>query len=368
MNLKTKKQKNKKVAFIALIFALSQLSSVQLAFAVSISSTEMIALTNNSRLEAGLPALSVSDKLSVAAEKKAQDMFINQYFDHDSPQGLTPWDFIKSSGYEYLFAGENLAMNFITAGGAHKALMESSSHRVNILSVNYSEVGIAVVEDIFEGNKSIIIVEEFGAPFVNEEIMQIKSLQTTKGMIEEKVNEINEKAIEKDLESSQIYNQRAIDDSFSDEVKKGEILNSIDNNEKIKSNLTDTVNQSSSQKKEYEILIQTNLFQESNLLFLEQNNDANFLAFTNGNIFNEMTFERNIKESTMCNMLSDENFRNQSFIDSDNVKAELSEDHSSQIVQLFQNYANKSAIMLLTLFYAVVNILLIYKLVFVVIM
>ena len=196
MKTKTKnKNENKnirKISFImALFFALAQISQVNIVLGASISAGEMISLTNKSRAEAGLPSLLVNEKLAKAAREKAGDMFEFQYFDHDSPSGLTPWDFIRSAGYDYSYAGENLAIDFVTATGVHQALMESSSHRENILNSNYTEIGIAAIEGVFDGNKSIIIVEEFGAPLKKEAIVDHSPNENVELILKEKVNEIN---------------------------------------------------------------------------------------------------------------------------------------------------------------------------------
>ncbi|MCK4525186.1 MAG: hypothetical protein KAU07_02005, partial [Candidatus Andersenbacteria bacterium] len=130
-------------------------------------------------------------KLTEAAMEKADDMFEFQYFDHNSPSGSTPWTFIRSAGYDYIYAGENLAIDFVTANGAHKALMESASHRENILNSNYTEIGIAVMEGIFDGNKSIIIVEEFGTPLKKEAAADYDLNENVELVFNEKVNEVN---------------------------------------------------------------------------------------------------------------------------------------------------------------------------------
>jgi uncharacterized protein YkwD len=162
------KNKTKTKFAVFLFFALTQMSRADISLAISITAQDMINLTNKSRTEAGLAPLAINEKLARAAEEKADDMFRFQYFDHNSPSGTTPWDFIKSTEYEYSYAGENLAIDFVSANGAHKALMESFSHRENILNKHFNEIGIAVKEDIFEGNKSIIIVEEFASPLYSE--------------------------------------------------------------------------------------------------------------------------------------------------------------------------------------------------------
>lgn len=190
--IKTKNKTKTKIKFIIfLFFALAQIGRADISLGASIIAQDMINLTNGSRTEAGLAPLAINEKLARAAEEKANDMFRFQYFDHNSPNGTTPWDFIKSAGYEYKYAGENLAIDFISASGAHKALMESSSHRDNILNMNYTEIGIAVKEDIFEGNKSIIIVEEFASPLYIEKTSDYNLNENVELILEEKADEIN---------------------------------------------------------------------------------------------------------------------------------------------------------------------------------
>ncbi|MEA2097623.1 MAG: CAP domain-containing protein [Patescibacteria group bacterium] len=193
MKTKNKNKSINKISFVvALFFALAGLLQESTALGASISAVEMINLTNNSRMEAGLHSLSMNEKLTEAAKEKANDMFEFQYFDHNSPSGLTPWDFIKSTGYNYRYAGENLAIDFVTATSVHSALMESSSHRENILNSNYTEVGIVAIEGIFDGSKSIIIVEEFGAPLLLERVsIDYELNENIELVLEEKVNDIN---------------------------------------------------------------------------------------------------------------------------------------------------------------------------------
>lgn len=190
--IKTKnKNKTKIKSAVFLFFALAQMGQADISSGSSIIAQDMLELTNGSRIEAGLAPLAINEKLAMAAREKADDMFKSQYFDHNNPSGKTPWDFIKSAGYEYGYAGENLAIDFISASGAHKALMESSSHRDNILNMNYTEIGIAVKEDIFEGNKSIIIVEEFASPLYIEKTSDYNLNENIELILEEKTSEIN---------------------------------------------------------------------------------------------------------------------------------------------------------------------------------
>jgi len=121
-----------------------------------------LSLTNQERQNAGVGNLVINDKLSRAANEKAQDMFDYNYWAHNSPTGKTPWVFIKASGYKYVYAGENLARGFTTAQDVIKAWMASPDHRANMLSSNYRDVGFAVRLGTLKGEETVLIVEEFG--------------------------------------------------------------------------------------------------------------------------------------------------------------------------------------------------------------
>ena len=100
--------------------------------------------------------------MSEAASQKAADMFAKNYWAHNSPNGTTPWVFIKSSGYDYLYAGENLARGFTSSTDVIDAWMQSPGHRENMLSPNYKDIGLAVVPGTLTGDETILVVEMFG--------------------------------------------------------------------------------------------------------------------------------------------------------------------------------------------------------------
>lgn len=130
--------------------------------ASSITSANIIQLTNQERTAAGLNTLTNNAKLAAAAQAKANNMFELQYWDHYGPNGETPWMFISQAGYTYVYAGENLAKGFRTAEGVHEAWMASPTHKENIMSVNYKEIGVAVVEGTLLGKDTILVVQMFG--------------------------------------------------------------------------------------------------------------------------------------------------------------------------------------------------------------
>lgn len=135
-----------------------------LGFATDISIQKLNELVNEKRAEAGLSTLTYNDKLSKAAANKAQDMFNKNYWSHFSPDGKSPWNFILGTGYQYEFAGENLAKNFVFSQGVVDAWMNSPSHRANILRSDYTEVGYAVVNGVLNGEETTLVVQMFGKP------------------------------------------------------------------------------------------------------------------------------------------------------------------------------------------------------------
>lgn len=120
--------------------------------------------TNQNRTANNVPQLQVSPLLQAAAQEKANDMASKGYFAHTSPQGLTPWYWFESVGYNFDYAGENLAVNFSDSQDVTNAWMNSAEHRANILDTDYTQIGIATAQGIYKGQSATYVVEEFGTP------------------------------------------------------------------------------------------------------------------------------------------------------------------------------------------------------------
>jgi len=135
-----------------------------LGFATDISIQKLYTLTNEERQKQNLPILSLNEKLSLAAQKKAEDMFLKNYWAHYAPDGVTPWNFILASGYQYEYAGENLAKNFLFSQDVVSAWMASKTHRENIEKKEYTEIGYAVVNGVLNGEETTLVIQMFGKP------------------------------------------------------------------------------------------------------------------------------------------------------------------------------------------------------------
>ncbi len=138
-----------------------------LGYAANISPDEVIRLTNLKRREAGVPELSYNAALSQAAKAKGEHMLANDYWAHIAPDGTEPWKFFTDYGYKYRYAGENLARDFSNPSSAIDAWMASPSHKENMLSSKYKEIGVAVVEGDLNGVETTIIVQLFGTQMVD---------------------------------------------------------------------------------------------------------------------------------------------------------------------------------------------------------
>lgn len=129
----------------------------------NIATNVLVDLANQSRVQNHVQPLTRNKKLDYAASLKADDMIKNKYFAHFSPDGTTPWYFITQAGYNFLYAGENLAINFTDSNDVENAWMNSPTHRDNLLNINYKDLGIATKEGLYNGVDTIYIVQMFGS-------------------------------------------------------------------------------------------------------------------------------------------------------------------------------------------------------------
>lgn len=174
-NHKAKILHTSSLTLLILIYLLYQLiltilpsfSQSILGYASNIPPGEVIRLTNEKRVQAGLAPLEENSVLDQAAQAKGADMLNKGYWAHVAPDGTQPWKFFSDFGYKYRYAGENLARDFSNPSSAVDAWMTSPSHKENLLSPRYQEVGIAVVEGNLAGVDTTIIVQFFGTRYAD---------------------------------------------------------------------------------------------------------------------------------------------------------------------------------------------------------
>ncbi len=145
---------------VALYFTSNLLSGT--AFAAS-DELAILNLMNTERAAAGLKPLAWNDKLSQAARAKSIDMITDGYWSHNSPDGKTPWFFMKQAGYRYRSAGENLAKGYDSNAATVNGWMNSAGHKANILSNKYKEAGIATITGKINGVETKLVVAMYGS-------------------------------------------------------------------------------------------------------------------------------------------------------------------------------------------------------------
>lgn len=120
--------------------------------------SEMLEILNKERQKIGLRPLMADSALRSVARNHSKDMFARGYFSHYTPEGLSPFDrMAKANVIFYTTAGENLALA-PTSVLAMQGFMRSKGHRENILSKEYTKVGIGAIDG---GIYGIMFSQEF---------------------------------------------------------------------------------------------------------------------------------------------------------------------------------------------------------------
>ena len=138
---------NSKVRFGFLLAMIVLLCSLSLKPKV-LSQQAILDLVNLDRANRGLSELSLNPVLNLAALAKAEDMLTKNYFAHTSPEGATPWHWFKTMGYNYTYAGENLAEGYTDATDLEKSWMASSAARIVLPVYSTSSINITILPSI----------------------------------------------------------------------------------------------------------------------------------------------------------------------------------------------------------------------------
>lgn len=133
----------------------------------------IVDLTNDERDKLEVKSLSRNTVLDQAAQLKAEDMAKEQYFSHFSPKGVSPWFWFKEVSYDFVHAGENLAIHFNDSSAVIDAWMDSPLHKENIINGDFTEIGIGTARGKYEGFDTVYVVQLFGTPAVGAPPVQI---------------------------------------------------------------------------------------------------------------------------------------------------------------------------------------------------
>src|SRR5438067_11139864 len=128
-----------------------------------------VVLMNQQRAAYGLAPLKIVAQLTLAAQRHADDEAAHSYSDHTGTDGSNPQQRMIAAGYAGRWYGENIGYSY----GVNAApwtdqdmmnwWMNSPGHRANILSSNYTEVGVACVDRVIGATTYRYWVVDFGA-------------------------------------------------------------------------------------------------------------------------------------------------------------------------------------------------------------
>jgi len=152
---------NFKLSLLGLLIGIFLLP--QTAYLSAITPEKLIEMTNQDRAAVGLNALTANQLLTQAATIKGQAIISTDTFKHTiDDRKFSSW--IRDTGYNYSYVGENLAIDFVTSEGIMEAWENSPLHKKNLLNPYYQEIGIAALSGKFQGQSTTIVVQIFGAP------------------------------------------------------------------------------------------------------------------------------------------------------------------------------------------------------------
>ena len=116
----------------------------------------LLSLVNAERVSVGLAPLAWSDGLAKVAAGHAEELYTSGYVGHRSPTTGTVADRVRAAGIPYVVVAENLALAS-SARSVHAGLLDSPSHRANILAPDVDRIGIAALD----GPVGLMVVEVF---------------------------------------------------------------------------------------------------------------------------------------------------------------------------------------------------------------
>ncbi|MEU3455037.1 CAP domain-containing protein [Micromonospora sp. NPDC006766] len=137
----------------------SKNTQVTSATGLSAELQQVVDLVNQERAKAGCQALTVSDKLTLAAQRHSQDQADHKNMTHDGSDGSDVGERLDRVGYAWRAYGENVAWNQQSPAAVMAAWMNSSGHRANILNCSFTQIGVGVAR-----SNGPYWTQDFGTP------------------------------------------------------------------------------------------------------------------------------------------------------------------------------------------------------------
>jgi uncharacterized protein YkwD len=124
----------------------------------------LVSLVNRDRHHFGLPPLEPHVELCRLARAHCADMRDHDYFAHVSPRAGNLAERARTAGIRFSRLAENIAVNR-TIEEAEAALLRSPGHRMNLLSADFTRLGVGVAFDRDgQGERRVYVTENFLVP------------------------------------------------------------------------------------------------------------------------------------------------------------------------------------------------------------
>ncbi|MDO8188284.1 CAP domain-containing protein [Conexibacter sp. JD483] len=121
------------------------------AATIAKANSATLCLLNRERAARDLSPLKLDRRLSGSAVAHSRDMVRRGYFEHDSPDGRSPFQRMLATSYVPKGAswtlGENIGwgtLSLAQPAALVRAWMKSPAHRANILNPRFREIGIGI--------------------------------------------------------------------------------------------------------------------------------------------------------------------------------------------------------------------------------
>ena len=111
-----------------------------------------------------MPALRWNAALTTAASAHSADMAALNYFSHTSADGRTLGTRATAAGYAWSRLGENIAAGYAGVDSVMKGWVDSDGHCANLMSANFTEVGVACVPGTPTSNYNTYWTMDLGKP------------------------------------------------------------------------------------------------------------------------------------------------------------------------------------------------------------
>lgn len=113
--------------------------------------SNMLNLINQERSDNGiLYSYMMDSQLRTIARAYSEQMRDEDFFSHTDPSGEGFADRLSDAGVNFQYAGENIAYNENSTdpvSAAHQGLMNSPTHRANILNTGFTRIGIGIARN-----------------------------------------------------------------------------------------------------------------------------------------------------------------------------------------------------------------------------